>query len=108
VRVIRDRKVLLEFPGRTEADLVAYILRDREELEREWGDLAPAPASSLVDTDAASVAPESAEARLRSRQVAQEFAEKARQSGWRRLVAWFKRKILKWEILDRHPKQDPE
>jgi hypothetical protein len=108
VCVIRDRKMLREFPGRTEADLVVYILRYRDELEQEWSGIAPAPAASLVDTDVTSTVSEEEEARLRSRQAAQEFVQKARQSGWRRLVAWFKRKILKWEILDRHPKQDPE
>jgi uncharacterized ParB-like nuclease family protein len=100
VRTIRDANILAEFPGRTEADLVAYVLRYQDELEALWGDARPGPVPSLVDE-----APDTRTAAT-SQQAAQQFAAHTRRDWWRRLVAWIKRKILGWEILDRGSKDD--
>lgn len=73
VEVIREQKTLEEFPGRTEADLVAYILRYRDELHREWLDIPSTPAPSLVDANPPEERREAEEPRRRSEQAAQEF-----------------------------------
>jgi hypothetical protein len=107
VEVVREREILGEFPGRTEADLVAYILRYRDELQQEWGESPPTAALSLVDQAPPDNSAAVAEQTQRSSRAAQEFVIRARQDWWSRLVAWVKRKILGWEVLDRGPGGDP-
>jgi hypothetical protein len=106
-KVIRAQNALAEFPGRTAADLVAYILRYRGELYLQWLENPPTPAPSLVDVQPAEEGPATETARLRSEQAAQLFVEKTRQDGWGRLVAWIKRHILRWEVLDEQRRGDP-
>jgi hypothetical protein len=102
VEVIREQKVLKEFPGRTEADLVAYVLRYRDQLRQEWaaGPLAPEP--GLMDAVASDVRDGTESPRKR----AEEFVHRARHDWWGRLTAWFKRRVLGWEILDDRSKKD--
>ena len=107
VKVIREQNVRAEFPGRTESDLVAYILRYRDELQQQWIEFPPAPAPSLVDAGPADEQPETHEPRQRSKQVAQEFIAKTRHDWWGRFIAWIKRRVLRWEVLDHHSKRDP-
>jgi hypothetical protein len=107
VKVIWSQNALAEFPGRTAADLVAYILRYRGELYLQWLENPPTPAPSLADVQPAEEGPEADAARLRSEQAAQLFVEKTRQDGWGRLVAWIKRHILRWEVLDEQRRGDP-
>lgn len=94
VKVIQEQKMLEEFPGRTEADLVAYILRYRDELHREWPDIPSTPAPSLVDANPPEERREAEEPRWRSEQAAQEFVAGAYQDRWARLTAWVKRRVL--------------
>jgi hypothetical protein len=101
VQVIRQQNILAEFPGRTEADLVAYILRYRGELRQHWTDVPAGPSASLMDIPLAEGLLETDTPRWLSIETAQAFVENARNNWWRRLKAWFKRHILRWEILDR-------
>jgi len=105
VEVIRAQNALSEFPGRTAADLVAYILRYRSVLHQQWLESAPTPAPSLVDSLPAKD-PEVDAARSRSEKAAQLFVQKTRNDWWGRLVAWIKRHILRWEVLDEQRKGD--
>jgi hypothetical protein len=100
LKIIHEKNVLAAFPGRTAADLAAYILRYRDELRQQWDQAPATPAVSLVDAKSPD------QPRSHPEQVAQKFAEKARQDRWTRLVAWIKRRILRWEILDRDSKKD--
>ncbi len=106
VRVIRERNVLAEFPGRTEADLVAYILRYRDDLARQWPETPPPPAPSLVDATRPTESPEMDGARLLSEHAAHDFVEETRHNLLGRAIAWFRRTILRWEVLDRGAKSD--
>ncbi len=100
VKVIREQDMLAEFPGRTEADLVAYILRHRDELRQHWAQTPPRPAPSLADVAGNNLASEQ-EPAPHPEQVAQQFVKRARRNWWGRLVAWVKRRILRWQILDK-------
>ena len=106
VRVIREQNILAEFPGRTEADLVAYILHYRDELYQEWIEMPPEGAPSLREEDLTRELTQMTEPIRRSEQVAQEFVERARNNWWERFVAWIKRNILRWEILDGRARED--
>ena len=96
VKVVRDNNMLAEFPGRTEADMVAYILRYRDDLRQHWLQAFPPPAPSLTDDE-----PQETPATADAEQIAHEFVEKARHNWWRRLVAWIKRRVLRWQVLDK-------
>lgn len=98
--VIRAKDALAEFPGRTEADLVAYILRYRDELHQQWAGISPAPSPSLVDADPLADQHETDATRRRSQEVAQAFIEESHRDWWGRFTAWVKRRILRWQILD--------
>ncbi len=106
VKVIREQKILEEFPGRTEADLVAYILRYRDELYHEWMDAPLAPEPVLMDATRPDERREADEPRQRSDRAAQEFLARTRQNWPRRFIAWVKRRVLGWEILDRNSRGD--
>lgn len=96
VKIIHEKNMLAEFPGRTEADLVAYTLRYRDELRRQWLQAFPPPAPSLVDDE-----PAGESSPTKAEQLAQEFVAKARHNWWSRLVAWVKRRILRWQVLNK-------
>lgn len=106
VKVIHEQNMLAEFPGRTEADLAAYILRYRDELHQQWAQPSPGPALSLVDDRPGEEPALTNEPDVRPEQVAQEFVEQARHNWWARLIAWIKRRILRWQILDKRSAGD--
>jgi hypothetical protein len=101
VKVIRKQNVLAEFPGRTEADLVAYILRHRDELHQQWIDGPPTPAPSLADTIPPELGQTAEEPRQLSERAAHEFVAQTRHDWRGRFSAWIKRTLLRWEVLDR-------
>jgi len=51
VKVIRDRDILKEFPGRTEADLYVWVLDHQNFLVEHGGDLAPPEAAAEAYVD---------------------------------------------------------
>jgi hypothetical protein len=71
VEKIREEEILSLFPGRTEADLVVFVLRHWSKLERDYGGEEVAPGEAVVD-----------------------FAERTRSNPFRRAWAWFERTIL--------------
>ncbi len=95
IKVIQEKNMLAEFPGRTEADLVAYILRYRDELRQQWLQAFPAPSPNLMDDE-----PDKENTATGAQQIAREFVIRARHNWFRRLVAWFKRHVLRWQVLD--------
>lgn len=101
LKVIQEKKMLAEFPGRTEADLVAYIFRYRDELRRQWLQAFPAPAPNLMDDE-----PGQEDAATSARQIAHEFVARARHNWLRRFVAWVRRRVLRWQVLDHGPVED--
>jgi hypothetical protein len=68
---IQEEDILAYFPGRTEADLVVWVLRHWEKLERNYG-------GEEVMAD----------------QVVEDFAERTRTNPFRRLLAWIERTLL--------------
>ena len=71
IEKIQAEDILAFFPGRIEADLVVWILRHQEKLERRYG--------------GEDVLPDKA---------AEDFVERTRANPFRRLQAWFERKFL--------------
>jgi uncharacterized ParB-like nuclease family protein len=71
VEKIQAEDILAFFPGRTEADLVVWILRHQEKLERRYGGEEVPPS-----------------------QAAEDFAERARSNPLRRLQAWIDRNFF--------------
>ncbi len=68
---IREENILSLFPGRTEADLVVWVLRHWDKLERDYGGEEIQPGEAVED-----------------------FAERTRANPFRRLSAWIERKLL--------------
>jgi uncharacterized ParB-like nuclease family protein len=68
---IREENILSLFPGRTEADLVVWVLRHWDKLERDYGGEEVQPGEAVED-----------------------FAERTRANPFRRLSAWIERKLL--------------
>jgi hypothetical protein len=101
-KVIREQHVLAAFPGRTDADLIAYILHHRYALHDRWVQMPPAEATSLAGADSIDANAEGAE----SKKAAEAFVEETRHNWWQRVVAWLKRGILRWEVLDRGSQDD--
>jgi len=106
VEVIKAQKVLVEFPGRTEADLAAYILRYRNLLQDQWVQIPPADATSLVDRSSIQDSARRNEPQSESKKAAEAFVEETRHHWLRRAVARFKRGVLRWEVLDRGSRED--
>jgi hypothetical protein len=71
VRQIRQAGILPLFPGRTEADLVVWVLRHWEKLERKCG-------GEEIPPDAA----------------VEDFALRTRASFPRRVLAWIERRLM--------------
>jgi uncharacterized ParB-like nuclease family protein len=80
VEVIHREKMLRLFPGRTEADLVAWIIRNQADLRRRYG-----------------------HRQIKGEELAAEAAGRARQNLWQRLVSWFRRKLLRWPVYTGEP-----
>ncbi len=72
VNKIQTEGMLLSFfPGRTEADLVVWVLRHWDKLERDYGGEEIPPEEAVED-----------------------FAERTRNNPFRRILAWIERKII--------------
>ena len=71
VKKIQQEDILSFFPGRTEADLVVWILRHWEKLERGYG--------------GEEILPD---------EVVQDFADRTRANVPRRILAWLERKVM--------------
>lgn len=68
---IQEKGLLAYFPGRTEADLVVWVLRHWDKLERDYGGEEVLPA-----------------------EVVEDFAERTRNNILRRMVAWIERTFM--------------
>jgi hypothetical protein len=68
------------FPGRTEADLVNWIIRNRDRLRQRYG-AGDAPTEAL----------------------AQEAADLAHANPWRRFLSWIRRKVFRWPVYTGEP-----
>lgn len=75
VEVIHREDMLSLFPGRTEADLVNWIVCNQGHLRQRYGDR---------DVSA--------------KELAEEAADLAHGNLWRRFRSWFLRKILRWPV----------
>jgi len=107
VQVINEKNILAEFPGRTEADLVAFILRYRDTLYQQWLETPHATSwVDLVDKEPVQKLAQRKTPVRRSEQVARDFVEQARHDRWGRFAGWFKRRVLHWEVLDRSTLKD--
>ena len=71
IKKIQEEEILSFFPGRTAADLVVWILRHQEKLERRYGGEAVLTAEAAVD-----------------------FAERTRANPLRRIQAWIERRFF--------------
>ena len=80
VKVIHRENMLRLFPGRTEADLVSWIIRNQARLRQRYG------ARSLSTAE-----------------LAEEAAELAHHSPWRRFLSWLRRKVLRWPVYTGEP-----
>ncbi len=80
VKVIHREKMLRLFPGRTEADLVAWIIRNQSDLRRRYS-----------------------QGQITSEELAAEAAGRAHQNLWQRLVSWVRRKLLRWPVYTGEP-----
>jgi hypothetical protein len=79
VAVIHQKDMLCLFPGRTEGDLVNWIIRNQGRLRQRYGPQ------------------ELAEA------LAEEAANRARSDPWRRFLSWLRRKVLRWPVYTGEP-----
>lgn len=75
VAKVQEEGILSLFPGRTEADLVVWILRHWENLERAYGGEDVPPDEAFAD-----------------------FAKRTRLNPFRRVHAWFNRTFLGWPV----------
>lgn len=73
VEVIHQRKMLTLFPGRTEADLVNWIIRNQAHLRQRYG--------------------------MRVEDLASGAAGLAYKNLWQRFLSWFRRKVLRWPVF---------
>ncbi len=80
VEVIHREDMLRLFPGRTDADLVNWIIRNQCRLRQRYGD-------EQVSTTL----------------LAEEAAEIANRSPWRRFLSWLRRKVLHWPVYTGRP-----
>ncbi len=80
VEVMHREDMLRLFPGRTEADLVTWIIRHQARLRQRYG-------GRDVPTE----------------ELAEEAAELAQHSPWRRLLSWLRRKVFRWPVYTGEP-----
>jgi hypothetical protein len=71
VEKIQAEEILVYFPGRTAADLVVWVLRHWEKLERNFG-------GGEIPSD----------------EAVEDFAERTRANLFRRLLAWIERRVM--------------
>jgi hypothetical protein len=79
VEIIHQKNMLRLFPGRTEGDLVNWIIRNQNRLRQRYG------AQELPEV------------------LAQTAADRARSSPWRRFLSWLRRKVLRWPVYTGEP-----
>jgi hypothetical protein len=82
VDIIHQKHMLRLFPGRTEADLVNWIIRNKDRLRQRYG-ARDAPTEAL----------------------AQEATDLAHANPWRRLLPWIQRKVFRWPVYTGQPWQ---
>ncbi|MCP4538699.1 MAG: hypothetical protein GY832_16315 [Chloroflexi bacterium] len=82
VEVIHREHMLQLFPGRTEADLVNWIIRHQAHLRQQYSGQ-----------------------EIPSEELAGEVAGLAHRSPWRRFVSWLRRKVLRWPVYNGKPWQ---
>lgn len=80
VEVIHREEMLRLFPGRTEADLVSWAIRNQARLRQRYGGR-----------------------NVTSEELALQAAGQAQQNLWNRLRSWFRRKILRWPVYTGEP-----
>jgi uncharacterized ParB-like nuclease family protein len=80
VDVIHREKMLRLFPGRTEADLVNWIIRNQERLRQRYG-----------------------RQDISSEELARKVAGQAYRNWWTRLRSWIRRKLLRWPVYTGEP-----
>ncbi len=80
VDVIHRQKMLRLFPGRTEADLVNWIMRNQERLRHRYG-----------------------RRDISSEELAARVAGEAHHNVWTRLRSWLRRKVLRWPVYTGEP-----
>jgi hypothetical protein len=105
-QVIREHAVMEKFPGRTEADLVGYVLHYRDELLEAWFGAGTVTVPGLVDLISDHADASTHESRRRAGHTAQRFVDDVGGNWWSNLAAWVKRHILRWEILDRGSREN--
>jgi hypothetical protein len=79
VEVIHEKDMLSLFPGRTEGDLVNWIIRNQGRLRQRYS------AGNLPEA------------------LAKEAADLARSNPWRRFLSWLRRKVLRWPVYTGEP-----
>lgn len=79
VEVIHQKDMLSLFPGRTEGDLVNWIIRNQGRLRQRYS------AGNLPEA------------------LAKEAADLARSNPWRRFLSWLRRKVLRWPVYTGEP-----
>jgi hypothetical protein len=79
VAVIHQKDMLPLFPGRTEGDLVSWIIRNQGRLRQRYG------SQDLPEA------------------LAEEAADRARSNPWRRFLSWLRRKVLRWPVYTGKP-----
>jgi hypothetical protein len=80
VRIIHREDMLRLFPGRTEADLVSWMIRNQDRLRQRYG-------SHSTST----------------RELAEDAAQLFSGSFWQRFLSWFRRKVLRWPVYTGRP-----
>jgi hypothetical protein len=80
VSVIHREDMLRLFPGRTEADLVSWMIRNQDRLRQRYTSRAPS-----------------------TRELAEDAATLAYGNLWQRFVSWFRRKVLRWPVYTGEP-----
>ncbi len=85
VEVIHRENMLRLFPGRTEADLVNWIVRNKDRLRQQYG-----------------------RQDISSEELAAGAAGLAHGNLWQRVVSWFRRRVLRWPVYTGKPWQSPD
>jgi len=78
--VIHREDMLHLFPGRTEADLVSWMIRNQDRLRQRYGSRAAS-----------------------TRELAEGAANLAYNNLVQRFLSWFRRKVLRWPVYTGRP-----
>lgn len=80
VQAVHREDMLRLFPGRTEADLVSWMIRNQDRLRQRYG----------VGTTSTS-------------ELAEGVADRAYSNLWQRFLSWFRRRVLRWPVYTGEP-----